>query len=52
MQKQFMFVHDTVVESIICGDTEIMVSNLEGAISKMKNKNTFQHQLKVVKHIL
>ena len=51
-QKQFMFIRDTIVESITCGDTEITAANLEGAIFKMKNQNIFQHEMKVIKHVL
>ena len=48
LQKQFAFIHDTIVEYITCGDTEIAAAKLEETISKMKNKNIFQHQLKVI----
>ena len=36
------------MEHITCGDTEIAAAKLEETVSKMKNKNIFQHQLTVI----
>ena len=35
-----MFIHDAVLESLTCGDTQILASGLSGAIEKLKEKNT------------
>ena len=35
-----MFIHDAVLESLTCGDTQIPASGLSGAIEKRKEKNT------------
>ena len=34
-----MFIHDAVLESLTCGDTQIPASGLSGAIKKLKEKN-------------
>ena len=34
-----MFIHDAVLESLTCGDTQIPASGLLGAIEKMKEKD-------------
>ena len=35
-----MFIHDAVLESLTCEDTQIPASGLSGAIEKLKEKNT------------
>ena len=53
VQDQFTFIHDAILESVTCGDTQISATNLRMAISKMKKKdahnqpNGFQYQFKV-----
>ena len=48
-----MFIHDAILESVTCGDTQIAATNLRVAISKMNKKdrlsqlNIFQNQFKV-----
>ena len=48
-----MFIHDAVLESVTCGDTQISATNLRAAIKKMSkvdpvtNKNTFESQFHV-----
>ena len=34
-----MFIHDAVLESLTCGDTQIPASGLSGAIEKLKEKD-------------
>ena len=40
MQDQYVFIHDAVLESLTCGETQIPASGLSGAIEKLKEKNT------------
>ena len=47
IQEQFIFIHDAILESVTCGDTQISVINLRLAVTKMKEKNGFQYQMKV-----
>jgi hypothetical protein len=53
LQEQFMFIHDTILESVTCGDTQISATNLKVTITKMKksdDKNQphgFKYQFKV-----
>ena len=35
-----MFIHDAVLESLTCKDTQIPASGLAGAIKKLKEKDT------------
>ena len=52
-QEQFVFIHDAVLESVTCGDTQISATNLRAAIQKMSrvdsatHKNTFEAQFHV-----
>ena len=39
-QDQYVFIHDAVLESLTCGDTQIPASGLSGAIKKLKEKNS------------
>ena len=36
MQDQYAFIHDAVLESLICGDTQIPSSDLLQALDKLK----------------
>ena len=38
-QDQYVFIHDAVLESLTCGDTQIPASGLAGAIEKLKQKD-------------
>ena len=57
MQDQFTFIHDAILESVTCGDTQIAATNLRMNISKMKKKdnqnqpNGFQYQYKVYSYV-
>jgi len=35
-----VFIHDAVLESLICGDTQIPASGLVGAIEKLKQRDS------------
>ena len=35
-----MFIHDAVLESLTCGDTQIPASGLSSAIEKLKEKDS------------
>ena len=35
-----MFIHDAVLESLTCGDTQILASGLSSAIKKLKEKDS------------
>ena len=56
-QDQFTFIHDAILESVTCGDTQISATNLRMKLVKMKrydNKNEshgFQYQVKVYLNI-
>jgi len=39
-QEQYAFIHDAVLESLICGDTQIPASGLVGAIEKLKQRDS------------
>ena len=39
MQEQFTFIHDAILESVTCGDTQISTTNLRANIIKMKKKD-------------
>ena len=39
-QDQYVFIHDAVLESLTCGDTQIPASGLSGAIEKLKEKDS------------
>ena len=34
-----MFIHDAVLEALICGDTHILVSDLHQAVERLKQKD-------------
>ena len=52
-QDQYVFIHDAVLESVVCGDTQIPASGLSSAIEQLKQmdsetgKTGFQTQLHV-----
>ena len=53
MQHQFIFIHDAILESVTCGDTQISATNLRTRIAKMNRNDSknqphgFQYQFKV-----
>ena len=48
-----MFIHDAILESVTCGDTQIAAINLKDSITKMKKHDSknkphgFKYQFKV-----
>ena len=40
IQEQYMFIHDAVLESLTCRDTQIPASGLVGAIEKLKQRDS------------
>ena len=52
-QEQYTFIHDVILESVTCGDTQINSGELMSAITKMKNTDPvtgttlFQSQFEV-----
>ena len=38
-QNQYAFVHDAVLEALICGDTRIPASELHQAVQRLKQKD-------------
>ena len=52
-QEQYMFIHDAMLESITCGNTQINVMNLQKIVNKLKQRDEvtnltgFEQQLKV-----
>ena len=40
IQEQYVFIHDAVLESLTCGDTQIPASGLVGAIEKLKQMDS------------
>ena len=54
MQDQYAFIHDAVLETLICGDTQIPSSDLLRALDKLKKvdkhfngKTGFEKQFQV-----
>ena len=54
IQEQFTFIHDAILKSVTCGDTQIAATNLRVAITKMKMRDAqnqshgFHYQFKIV----
>ena len=54
-QEQYIFIHDAILESVICGETEIPSANLRKALEEMnqtdpkENITTLEKQFKVKK---
>ena len=48
-----MFIHDAILESVTCGDTQIAATNLRISVAKMKKKDNqnqphgFKYQFRV-----
>ena len=55
MQEQYIFIHDAILESVMCGDTEINATNLRSTLMKMNRKNSstkLETQFKVQREFL
>ena len=52
-QAQYIFIYDSVLESLVCGETQIVVHNLRLALKKLNvvdkdsGKSGFEKQLQV-----
>ncbi len=57
-QEQYIFIHDAILESVTCGDTEIPSANLMLVLQKLiennpqDNMSMLQTQFKVTYHLL
>ena len=38
-QDQYIFIHDAILESVVCGDTQIEASSLRVAMRKLKERS-------------
>ena len=38
-QEQYIFIHDAILESVTCGDTQIETNNLRVAMHKLKERS-------------
>ena len=38
-QEQYAFIHDVVLESLTCGDTQISARDLKSVISRLKTRH-------------
>ena len=53
LQEQYIFAHDAVLESLTCGDTQILPADIRPAIAKLErrdpqtNKTGYESQFKV-----
>ena len=51
VKDQYALIHDAVLETMICGDTQIQPQNIRRAINRLSKKNIgqsgFENQLKV-----
>ena len=55
IQEQYIFIHDAILESVMCGDTEINATNLRSTLMKMNRKNNstkLETQFKVQRELL
>ena len=39
-----MFIHDAILENVVCGDTQVSADNLRTALRKMEAKNPNTHK--------
>ena len=39
LQEQYVFVHDAVLEFVVCGDTQIVAADLRKVLSKLGRRN-------------
>ena len=53
LQEQYIFIHDAILESITCGNTQISAANLQIRVNKLKqrdgdtNLSGYEQQFKV-----
>ena len=58
LQNQFTFIHDVILESVTCGDTQINSGDLRFTIAQMRTKQKetcktgFEIQFEVINHKL
>ena len=56
-QDQYMFIHDAILESVTCGDTQISAGDLRRQIQRMsqvaqgKNCTGFQYQFQILEQV-
>ncbi len=57
IQDQYVFIHDAILESVTCGDTQINAGDLRKQIQKMsrvalrKITSEFQYQFKILEQV-
>ena len=39
LQDQYIFIHDAILESVTCGDTQIEAGNLRRRLTQLQNKD-------------
>ena len=39
LQEQFIFIHDVILESVMCGDTQVSSGDLRSAVTRLTNKD-------------
>jgi len=54
-QDEYIFIHDAILESVMCGDTQINASEFGAALLTLKSRTQsgetgFEHQFKVSIH--
>ena len=47
MQEQYIFIHDAILKSVMCGDTEINATNFRSTLMKMTRKNMEDNSTKL-----
>ena len=54
-QDQFIFIHDVILESVMCGDTQVNSNDLRSAVSRLGDyfgcKTGFETQFEVLMHL-
>ena len=43
MQEQYIFIHDAILEAVICGDTQMFAYDLLKNIKKLTQRNPQTH---------
>ena len=43
MQEQYIFIHDAILEAVICGDTQMSAYDLRKSIRKLTQRNPQTH---------
>ena len=39
LQEQYMFIHDAILESITCGNTQVSAADLQRVVTKLKQRD-------------